>query len=84
MKDSKTVELATGNIVAPEAPVVAAQPSMDDLLRTPETVTPQNNNDALSSVKRPKWTSVSSTRYNFVIFEGENALMYQVSIKVQY
>ena len=46
--------------------------------------TPQNNNDALSSVKRPKWTPVSSTRYNFVIFEGENALMYQVSVKVQY
>ena len=41
MKDSKTVELATGNIVAPEAPVVAAQPPMDDLLRTPETVTNQ-------------------------------------------
>ena len=45
VKDSKTVELATGNIVAPEAPVVAAQPPMDDLLRTPETVTPQNNNE---------------------------------------
>ena len=45
VKDSTTVEQATGNIVAPETPIIATQAPTEELLSTPKMETAQENED---------------------------------------